>query len=52
VSVLGAEVDSEKNEAVAGEPGIISTDASATDVLVVPTDEERRIARQTTALVE
>lgn len=52
VSVLEAEVDSEKNEAVAGEPCVISTDASATDVLVVPTDEERRIARQTAALVE
>lgn len=50
--VLGTAVDPEKNESVVGEAGIVSTEESDIDVLVVPTDEELRIARQTAALVE
>jgi acetate kinase len=50
--VLDTAVDAEKNESVVGEPGVISTADSAIEVLVVPTDEELRIARQTAALVE
>lgn len=50
--VLDTAVDAEKNESVVGDPGVISTEDSDIDVLVVPTDEELRIARQTAALVE
>ncbi len=42
----GVEVDAERNEASARGIRIISTDASAVTVLVVPTDEEVEIARQ------
>jgi len=52
VPVLGAEIDADRNEAIQGESGVISTAESETAVVVVPTDEERRIARQTKALVE
>jgi len=47
----GIEIDPARNET--REPGIrrISSDASAVDVLVVPTDEELEIARQTYLLV-
>ncbi|MGO2747646.1 acetate/propionate family kinase [Microbacterium sp.] len=47
---LGIEIDSARNEARV--PGIrrISTDGSAVEVLVVPTDEELEIARQAFSL--
>jgi acetate kinase len=50
--ILGAEIDPERNASVVGEPGVVSTEGSDVDVLVVPTDEELRIARQTAALLE
>ena len=43
---LGIELDPARNEANAS---VISTDASAVAVLVIPTDEEREIARQALA---
>ncbi|NLP82733.1 acetate kinase [Microbacterium sp. CFH 90308] len=43
----GVQIDPERNEARARGIRIISTDASTVTVLVVPTDEELEIARQT-----
>ncbi|WP_169580998.1 MULTISPECIES: acetate kinase [Microbacterium] len=45
----GVQIDSARNEAPGRGIRIISTDASAVTVLVVPTDEELEIARQTLA---
>ncbi len=47
---LGIEIDAEKNQ-VRGEDQVISTDNSKVPVLVVPTNEELAIARETVALV-
>jgi acetate kinase len=49
--VLGVEVDPERNRAPSRQPRVISTDTSAVIVMVVPTNEELAIARQTAALV-
>ncbi|MGV2985591.1 acetate/propionate family kinase [Microbacterium sp. AGC85] len=48
---LGIEIDPERNEARGHGIRRISTDASSVSVLVVPTDEELEIARQTLSLV-
>lgn len=48
---LGLEIDPERNQARERGPRVISTDDSAVTVLVVPTDEELEIARQTLAAV-
>ncbi|MDE6314224.1 MAG: acetate kinase [Lachnospiraceae bacterium] len=48
---LGAELDEVRND-VAGEDAIISTDSSKVALLVVPTNEELAIARETRKLVE
>jgi acetate kinase len=50
-SFVGAKVDKEKNN-VRGEARIISTDDSATTLMVIPTNEELMIARDTMKLVE
>ncbi|MBM7365554.1 acetate kinase [Gordonia hydrophobica] len=42
----GIEIDAERNAIRSAEPRVISTDASAITVLVVPTNEELAIARQ------
>lgn len=47
---LGIEIDAEKNQ-VRGEDQVISTDNSKVPVLVVPTNEELAIARETVALI-
>ena len=47
LSFAGIEIDHERNEGGGRGTRIISTDASAVTVLVVPTDEELEIARQT-----
>ena len=51
LTYLGTEIDLEKN-AVRGEELIISKDGSKVPLLVIPTDEEMSIARQTVALVK
>jgi acetate kinase len=48
---LGIELDPEKNAARSKEPRVISTDGSKVTVLVVPTNEELAIARQTMSLL-
>ncbi len=47
---LGIEVDTEKNN-VRGKETVVSTDNSKVKVLVIPTDEELMIARDTKALI-
>ncbi len=49
---LGAEIDTEKNEAMAGQDGIISKENSRVKILSVTTDEELVIAQDTFALVK
>lgn len=46
LEVLGIRVDPERNTAASDEARVISADDSAVTVLVVPTDEELEIARQ------
>ena len=48
---LGIEVDPARNRADSRESRVVSTDASAVTVLVVPTNEELAIARQAVALL-
>lgn len=48
---LGIEIDPARNEARASGIRRISTDASSAEVLVIPTNEELEIARQTLSLV-
>ncbi len=48
---LGIEVDDHRNDHAGAGPATISTDRSRVTVLVVPTDEERAIARQVHALL-
>ena len=47
---LGVEIDDEKN-ACRGEERVITTDDSKVKVMIVPTNEELAIARDTVALV-
>jgi acetate kinase len=47
---LGIEVDPDRNELASREPRRISTDASRVAVLVIPTNEELEIARQSAAV--
>lgn len=49
---LGITIDEAKNEAAVGEEEVITTTDSARKVLVVPTNEELAIARETVALVK
>jgi acetate kinase len=48
---MGVEFDKEKNDGKRGKEVIISTDASKVKVMVVPTDEELVIARDTKAII-
>lgn len=48
---IGIEIDTEKNK-VRGEERVISTDSSKVKVLIVPTNEELMIARETSELVK
>jgi acetate kinase len=47
LSFLGITLDEERNAAVSKQPRIISVEGSPVTVLVVPTNEELEIARQT-----
>lgn len=51
LTYLGCKLDEKKND-IRGEEAIISTDDSKVPILVIPTDEELSIARQTVALVK
>jgi len=51
LSWLGAELDEEKNDAACDTAQVISTKASHVKVLVVPTDEEKMIAKDTYKIV-
>lgn len=51
LSAMGIEIDGERNAQRTGEPNLISTDTSAVQVWVVPTNEEREIALQSIAAV-
>jgi acetate kinase len=48
---LGIELDAERNAAVGAGISVISTEASPVTVLVVPTNEELEIARETLAVI-
>ena len=50
LSYLGCKLDAEKND-VRGKDAVISTDDSTVTAMVVPTNEELAIARETVALV-
>ncbi len=49
---MGVEIDTAVNDTVRGDEAVISTAASKVKVVVVPTDEEMMIARDTRAIVE
>lgn len=51
LSFLGVQIDPTRNDARGGGVRRISADSSTVEVLVVPTDEELEIARQTLSLV-
>ncbi|KQP56504.1 acetate/propionate family kinase [Agreia sp. Leaf283] len=51
LGILGVEIDEERNESSERGPRLISTDASRVAVLVIPTNEELEIARQTLAVI-
>jgi acetate kinase len=51
LDALGIRIDAERNESDARGPRVISADDSRVMVLVVPTDEELEIARQTLSVV-
>lgn len=49
---MGVEIDDATNDANNGDEGIISTPNSAVKVVVIPTDEEYMIAKDTEAIIE
>lgn len=49
---MGVEIDDVANDANNGDEGIISTPNSAVKVVVIPTDEEYMIAKDTEAIIE
>ena len=51
LEMLGIEIDLARNAGPLHGPSTVSTDASRVEVLVVPTNEEWEIARQTTAVI-
>ena len=52
LAALGIAVNEEKNQECFGKKGVISTDDSKWQAIVMPTDEELMIARSTKALVK
>ena len=51
LGVLGCSLDAEANERVGNQAGLISTEDSTLKALIMPTDEELMIARDTRAVV-
>lgn len=51
LEAIGCKLDDVKNKAVAGTLGVISTDTSKTPAIVIPTNEELMIARETFRLL-
>ncbi|MFU8945308.1 acetate/propionate family kinase [Mycetocola zhadangensis] len=51
LEIFGIRISDERNEEKSRDPRRISTDDSAVEVLVIPTNEELEIARQTLALL-
>ena len=51
LSNLGIEIDPDRNAAIGGKEGEISTDSSPVRVMVIPTNEELLIARDTFRVV-
>jgi len=51
LDVLGCKLDEAKNKTVVGTPGVISTDGSKLPAIVMPTNEELMIARETFRLL-
>lgn len=51
LAFMGVEIDKEVNAGVRGKEAVISTPASKVKVVVIPTDEELMIARDTEAIV-
>lgn len=51
LAFMGVEIDTELNAKIRGSETVISTDASKVKVVVIPTDEELMIARDTEAIV-
>ncbi len=51
LAFMGVELDNAKNAGIRGEEAIISTPASKVKVVVIPTDEELMIARDTREIV-
>ena len=51
LSFLGATIDDSKNDGTRGEEAIISTNDSTVKIVLMPTNEELMIARETKALV-
>lgn len=49
---MGVEIDNAANDANNGDEGIISTPNSAVKVVVIPTDEEYMISKDTEAIIE
>jgi len=52
LTVFGVEIDNSKNEELNGGEGIISSDNSKVTVMIVPTNEELMIARDTKKIVD
>ena len=52
LAFMGVEIDSKTNAGVHGQEAIISTPSSKVTVVVIPTDEEMMIARDTEAIVK
>ena len=51
LEAIGCKLDESKNKAVAGTLGVVSSDASKTPAIVIPTNEELMIARETFRLL-
>ena len=49
IEVLGVKLDDARNKECFGKAGVISTDDSAWKMIVMPTDEELMIAKDTVA---